>query len=100
MPRFEKTVVMVTCAKLKRDLPALEAAPFPGDIGERIYNEVSEIAWDMWKEHRVLLLNHYGLNMADPNAAEFIMKEMVRFLFEEGGLPDYAGTVQGSPRKK
>ena len=52
---------MVQCVKLGRELPGLEKAPFPGELGDRIYDNVSAQAWDMWKEHQVLLINHYGL---------------------------------------
>ena len=85
MTRFEKTVTLVDCARLGEDLPALARPPFPGELGERIYNEISQLAWSMWQQQSTLLINHYGLNMADPRAQEFLMEQMEEFLFGGGG---------------
>jgi Fe-S cluster biosynthesis and repair protein YggX len=74
---------MVQCAKLGRELPGLESPPFPGEIGEKIYNNISQEAWTMWKDHQVLLINHNGLMMADPRARKFLREEMMAFLFED-----------------
>lgn len=84
MPRFEKTVVMVNCVKLGRELPGLDRPPFPGDLGKRIFENVSKDAWEMWKRQSTLLVNHYGLNLADPNAQKFLMEQMEEFFFGEG----------------
>ena len=72
---------MVTCAKLKRRLPGLEKPPMPGELGQRIYDSVSRQAWEMWQEHSRLLINHYGLNLADPDSRQILRQEMERFLF-------------------
>lgn len=85
MARFEKTITLVDCARLGEELPALARPPFPGEMGERIYNEISKLAWSMWQQQSTLLINHYGLNMADPRAQEFLMEQMEEFLFGEGG---------------
>lgn len=88
----------VHCAKLKRELPALEAQPFPGPLGERIYESVSAEAYDMWKPHLTTIINHYGLNPAEPETRKMLRKEMEAFFFgdqnlsAEGLTPD---TVQG-----
>jgi len=75
---------MVNCVKLGRELPGLDAPPFPGELGERIYNEVSKQAWDLWPQHATLLINHYGLSMADPSARKLLMEQMEQFYFGEG----------------
>ena len=85
MARFEKTITLVDCVRLGEELPALERAPFPGELGQRIYEEISKLAWSMWQQQSTLLINHYGLNMADPRAQEFLMEQMEEFLFGEGG---------------
>jgi Fe-S cluster biosynthesis and repair protein YggX len=72
---------MVMCAKLRRELPGLEKPPIPGELGQRIYDHISQRAWDMWQEHSRLLINHYGLNLADPDARQLLRTEMERFLF-------------------
>ncbi len=85
---------MVMCAKLKRELPGLEKPPMPGELGQRIFDHISQQAWDMWQEHSRLLINHYGLNLADPDARQILRQEMERFLFgddddkPEGWTPD------------
>jgi Fe-S cluster biosynthesis and repair protein YggX len=74
---------MVQCVKLRRELPGLERPPFPGELGQRIFEHVSRQAFDMWQEQQTLIINHYGLNLADPEAKQFLMQEMEAFFFEE-----------------
>jgi Fe-S cluster biosynthesis and repair protein YggX len=96
---------MVTCAKLKRRLPGLAKPPMPGEFGQRIYDNVSQQAWDMWQEHSRLLINHYGLNLADPDSRQILRQEMERFFFgddeekPEGWEPDDSGGGGGSKGK-
>ena len=92
---------MVHCAKLGRDLEALPDRPFPGQLGERIYNEISLQAWELWPQQATNLINHYGLNMADPRANEFLFEQMEEFFFGEGAQMPEGWTPQGvAPRKK
>ncbi len=74
---------MIQCVKLRRELPGLERPPFPGELGQRIFEHVSRQAFDMWREQQTLIINHYGLNLADPEAKQFLMQEMETFFFEE-----------------
>lgn len=103
MARFEKTLFMVNCAKLGLELEALNRPPFPGELGQRIFENVSKQAWEMWSAHATLLINHYGLNMADPRSQEFLMEQMEEFFFggpagmPEGWAPQGGG--KGAPRK-
>lgn len=102
MARFEKTITLVECARFEQELPALEQPPFPGEQGERIYENVSKLAWGMWQQQSTILINHYGLNMADPRAQEFLMEQMEEFFFGEGGqqVDMDPATAHGSQRKK
>jgi Fe-S cluster biosynthesis and repair protein YggX len=84
MARYQKTVWFVKCAKLSRELPALDRPPFPGELGQRIFENVSKDAWGLWRQQSVLLVNHYGLNLADPQAQKFLMEQMEQFFFGEG----------------
>ena len=83
---------MVMCKKLHRELPGLDRPPIPGELGKRIYEGISAEAWEMWQEQSRLLINHYGLNLADPDARQLMRKQMEEFLFgdeeerEAGGL--------------
>ncbi len=79
----------VKCVKLGRELPGLDRPPFPGELGKRIFENVSQPAWQMWQEQSTLLINHYGLKLADPRAQEFLMEQMEEFFFGEGAqLPE------------
>ena len=75
---------MVNCAKLGRVLPGLDRPPFPGELGERIYNEISAEAWQLWGGQSTLIINHYGLSLADPRARQLLMEQMEEFFFGEG----------------
>jgi Fe-S cluster biosynthesis and repair protein YggX len=101
MTRETKTITVVHCAKMGAELPALDTPPFPGEFGDRIFNEVSKFAYDLWPEQATLIINHYGLNLADPRAQELLMSEMERFFFGEGGQPPAGWTApSAAPQKK
>ncbi len=93
---------MVQCVKLGRELPGLDKPPFPGELGQRIYEHVSKEAWDMWPAQSTLIINHYGLNMADPEARKFLREQMEEFFFgeeakmPEGWIPEEAGVGAGA----
>jgi Fe-S cluster biosynthesis and repair protein YggX len=101
MAREEKTLFVVQCAKLNEELPALERPPFPGELGQRIFNSVSRYAYRLWGEQATLLINHYGLNMADPRSQEFLFEQMQAFFFGEGDQTAIAGGApgKGTPQK-
>ena len=102
MTRETKTITVVHCAKFDKDLPALDNPPFPGPLGQRIFENVSELAWSMWSEQSTLIINHYGLNMADPQAQELIFEQMEQFLFNaDAQSPQISGAPAkgGAPRK-
>lgn len=89
----------VFCAKLGRELPGLDTAPFPGELGQRIYDQISRSAWAMWPAQERILMNHYGLNMADPAARKLLMEQMEQFFFGEGAqMPE--GWTPPSPGGK
>ena len=96
---------MVKCVKLGQDLPGLEKPPFPGSLGQRIYEHVSKQAFDMWPAQSTLIINHYGLNMADPEARKILREQMEEFFFgedakmPEGWVPEEVGTGAGPSRK-
>jgi Fe-S cluster biosynthesis and repair protein YggX len=58
--------------------------PFPGPLGERIFNEVSKQAWQMWLSHQTMLINEYRLNLMEPKSREFLKEEMNKYFFGEG----------------
>lgn len=73
----------VYCQKLKRNAPGLDYQPYPGALGQRIYDNISLEAWDLWMKHQTMLINEYRLNLIDPKATAFLKEEMIKFLFEE-----------------
>ena len=96
---------MVNCIKLGRELPGLEKPPYPGELGQRIYDNVSQDGWDAWMAHSVILINHYGLSFADPRAVDFMKEQMEEFFFgvgaqmPEGWTPEGAAPAKGAPSK-
>jgi len=74
----------VNCVVLKREAPGLARPPYPGPLGQRIYNEVSQEAWQRWVKHQVMLMNEYRLSPVDPKARKFLEVEMQKFLFGDG----------------
>jgi len=74
----------VYCAVLKREAEGLERPPHPGELGQRIYENVSKEGWDKWLERLVIIINENGISTADPNHQELIERHMVGFLFGEG----------------
>ena len=75
----------VNCVKLHAELPALSAQPYPGDLGQRIYDTISAQAWNQWLERQTMLINEYRLSMIDPQARQFLTEQMEAFLFGDGG---------------
>lgn len=58
--------------------------PYPGDLGKRIYEHVSQAAWQEWLQHQTMLINEYRLTPIEPKAREFLEQEMEKFFFGEG----------------
>ncbi|HEU0164389.1 MAG TPA: oxidative damage protection protein [Thermomicrobiales bacterium] len=77
---------MVQCVKLGRSLPGLEKPPFPGELGQRIYENISAEGYALWMPHMTILINHYALNPADPETRAMLRKEMNEFFFGEGAF--------------
>ena len=101
-------VRMVDCVKLGRTLPGLEQPPFPGALGQRIYEQVSAEGYALWQPHMTILINHYALNPADPETRKLLRDEMEAFFFGEdarlpdGWVPPGAAPTKGgaTPRRK
>ena len=87
---------MVNCAKLGRELPGLEKPPFPGPIGARVVEEICQDCWAQWNRQQMMLINHYGLNLMDPQARSFLTKNMSGFLFGAGQQDEIDTSKQGT----
>lgn len=75
---------MIFCIKLQREAEQMKTPPFPGELGEKIFQQVSKQAWKMWIEHQTMLINEYRLSLIDPKAREFLLNEMQKYFFEGG----------------
>ena len=74
----------VNCILLGEEAEGLDYAPYPGDLGQRIYDSVSKQAWQRWVDHQTMLINEYRLTPIEPEARSFLEKEMEKFFFGEG----------------
>ncbi|HHI94588.1 MAG TPA: oxidative damage protection protein [Gammaproteobacteria bacterium] len=75
---------MVNCVKLGKEAEGLDRAPLPGELGQRILNNVSKEGWKLWMQHQTILINENRLSLIDPKAREFLEAEMETFLFGGG----------------
>ncbi len=75
---------MVQCVKLGEEAEGLEYLPYPGELGQKIYENVSKQGWEMWVGHQTMLMNEYRLSPVDPKARKFLEDEMEKFFFGEG----------------
>lgn len=75
---------MVFCQKLQQQMTGLDFAPCPGELGQKIYKNISQQAWDQWLEHQTMLINEHHLSMLDNEARQFLNQEMQNFLFGKG----------------
>jgi Fe-S cluster biosynthesis and repair protein YggX len=74
----------VYCQYLQREAPGLERIPYPGELGKRIYDNISAEAWQAWVSHQTMLINEYRLSPIEPKARKFLVEEMEKFLFGGG----------------
>jgi len=75
---------MVNCVVLKKEAEGLDKAPYPGEIGQRILENASKEAWQMWMKQQTMLMNENKLSPMDPKHRQFLVEEMEKFFFGEG----------------
>ncbi|MFI4895992.1 MAG: oxidative damage protection protein [Steroidobacterales bacterium] len=74
----------VHCVLLQSDAPGLDRPPYPGALGQRIFENVSKEAWERWRRHQIMLINEYRLTPVEPKARKFLETEMEKFFFGGG----------------
>lgn len=81
----------VHCVKLGKEAEGLERQPYPGELGKRIFDNVSKEAWQQWLQQQTMLINEYRLSPIDPKARKFLEEQMEKYFFGEGAdtPPDY-----------
>jgi Fe-S cluster biosynthesis and repair protein YggX len=75
---------IVHCVVLKREAEGLDRPPYPGELGRRIFEQVSKEGWQRWVQHQTILLNEYRLTPVDPKARKFLEEEMEKYFFAAG----------------
>ena len=75
---------MVNCIKLGKEAEGLDFPPYPGDLGKRLYENVSKEAWAQWLKQQTMLLNENRLNMADARARQYLARQMESHFFGTG----------------
>jgi len=74
----------VHCSKLHKDAEGLDALPYPGELGQKIFDNVSKEAWQLWLRQQTMLINEYRLTVINPEHRKFLETEMEKFFFGEG----------------
>jgi Fe-S cluster biosynthesis and repair protein YggX len=86
----------VHCVKLDRDAEGLAFAPWPGELGKRIYEHVSREAWQGWLAHQTMLINENRLNPLDAKTRAFIATEMENYFFGDGSAKPQGYVAPGA----
>lgn len=74
----------VQCTYLNKPADGLDFPPYPGELGKRIYDNISKEAFELWKRHQTMLVNENRLNLADARARQYLARQMEQFLFGAG----------------
>lgn len=72
----------ITCTRCGQTRAGFERPPFPGPIGARVVEQICQDCWGQWNRQQMMLINHYGLNLMDPQSRTFLTKQMQAFLFK------------------
>lgn len=75
---------LVQCIKLNKQAPGLAQPPMPGPVGQKIFEQVSQEAWQLWIDHQTMLINEYRLSVIDPKSRALLLEEMEKFFFGDG----------------
>lgn len=75
----------VQCVKLGREAEGLDFPPYPGELGQKLFDNVSKEAWAGWLKHQTMLINEYRLTAIEPKARKFLEEQMDKFFFSEEG---------------
>lgn len=91
---------LVNCVVLKKEAQGFDNPPYPGELGVRIYEQVSREGWQKWLERLTMIINENGINTSDPRSIPLVEQHMLGFFFDEGnfgGVP--AGFQPGGSKK-
>ncbi|HEU5174682.1 MAG TPA: oxidative damage protection protein [Gemmatimonadaceae bacterium] len=86
----------VTCSRCGETRAGFDRPPFPGPIGARVVQEICQDCWSKWNRQQMQLINHYGLNLMDPQSRTFLTKQMQAFLFKTESGTDVDVSKKGT----
>ena len=86
----------ITCTRCGETREGFDRQPFPGAIGARVVAEICRECWAAWLKQQTMLINHYGLNLMDPQARQFLTRNRDAFLFKAGRGEDVDTTKKGT----
>ena len=89
----------VYCVKLKQEAEGLDYAPYPGELGAKIYQNISKQAWQDWVQTQTRLVNENRLNLADARARKYLAQQMQRFLFEDTSVEAQGYVPPSNPQQ-
>lgn len=75
---------MVNCIKLGKEAEGMDFPPYPGELGKRIYLQVSKEAWATWLKQQTMLVNENRLSLADPAARKYLQEQTEKYFFGDG----------------
>jgi len=84
-------MTILHCIKLDKDLEGLEIAPYPGELGKRILENVSKDAWKMWLDHQTMLINENNLNLFEASSQSYLKEQMEKYFFAADELDSIQG---------
>jgi len=84
-------MTILHCIKLDKDLEGLEKAPYPGELGKRILENVSKDAWKMWLDHQTMLINENNLNLFETSSQSYLKEQMEKYFFATDDLDSIQG---------
>ena len=81
------------CIKLNKELEALDRAPYPGELGKKILENVSKEAWQMWLDHQTMLINENNLNLFEASSQSYLKEQMEKYFFDTDNLDSIEGFI-------
>ena len=81
------------CIKLNKELEALDRAPYPGELGKQILENVSKEAWQMWLDHQTMLINENNLNLFEASSQSYLKEQMEKYFFDSDNLDLIEGYI-------
>jgi Fe-S cluster biosynthesis and repair protein YggX len=81
------------CIKLNKELEALDRAPYPGELGIKILENISKEAWQMWLDHQTMLINENNLNLFEDSSQNYLKEQMEKYFFDSDNLDSIKGYI-------